>query len=57
MLQLPVYKTNSQFLLCDIIQVDIKQTSSYKLLKLYIFKPFNNHDVFGFVCDFVLHLS
>lgn len=45
--------TNSQFLLCDIIQVDTKQTSFYKILKLV--KPFNN--VFGFVCNFVLHLS
>ena len=46
--------TNSQFLLCDIIQVDTKQTPLCKILKLV--KPFNN--AFGlFVCNFVLHLS
>ena len=55
MLQLPVYNANSEFLWCVILQVDTKQMFFYKILKLYIVKPFNN--VFGFVCNFLLHLS
>lgn len=42
MLQLPVYNANSEFLWCVILQVDTKQMFFYKILKLYIVKPFNN---------------
>ena len=55
MLQLPVYNANSEFLWCVILQVDTKRMFFYKILKLYIVKPFNS--VFGFVCNFLLHLS